>query len=71
MEFLGYTVETVDRGIIAYYLSKQGEKKFALVRNKRFPALLFVIHTSRMVGDAKIEGYSWFTDKGGVLKPIK
>jgi hypothetical protein len=77
-ELLGYKVERIrftkrDGSLAPVYLltGKRGAQ-YGLVRNLKHPEMLFPMNLrSRCGGIVTVKGYSWFTDAGGELAPLR
>lgn len=69
-DVLGFQVRKVNEGLTSYILSKNGKDRYCLIRNQVNASMLFAIYAERM-GVAKVKGYGWFKEEGGVLKPVR
>lgn len=72
----GYTVETHTDGdefdFIPYTVTGHRGAEWMLIRNRPRPEMLFVSSTrARGRNLGSIRGYTWFTDKDGVLRPVR
>ena len=54
-----------------YILEGNRQSKYGLIRNTHQPELLFAYNLKGFDKQAKVAGYTWFTDKNGVLEPVE
>lgn len=54
----------------SYILEGNRQSKYGLIRNTHQPELLFAYNLKGYDKQAKIAGYTWFTDKNGKLEPV-
>ena len=54
-----------------YILEGNRQSKYGLIRNTHKPELLFAYNMKGLTKQAKVAGYTWFTDKNGVLEPVE
>lgn len=71
VERLGYTVEVTESENLPYQISGKRGAVYSLMRNIPNPHMLFAVSARNFTSQAKVHGYTWFTDKGGVLKPVR
>ena len=73
VEALGYEVEVcTDGSTWPYTLRGTRGAVYGLFRNVPNPTMLFAINERKGFGGVvKPGGYEWFTDRGGVLKPVR
>ena len=72
--FPGYTVEALPEtpGAIGFAYKVTGPRKdWKLMRNQINPHMLFAVPENILKGTGKINGYEWFSDRSGTLKPCK
>jgi hypothetical protein len=71
---LGYTVQTTQTpNTVAYLVEGPRNTRYHLCRRVAQPEILFVIAAGARVrspGLGTIKGHRFFTDKGGVLRPL-
>lgn len=53
------------------YILRGPRKSVYLVRNATNPSLLFAVNLESCLKPGKVAGFEWFTDEGGVLKPVR
>ena len=53
-----------------YILEGNRQSKYGLIRNTHKPDLLFAYNLKGLDKQAKVAGYTWFTDKNGKLEPV-
>jgi hypothetical protein len=53
-----------------YILEGNRQSKYGLIRNTHQPELLFAYNLKGYDKQAKVAGYTWFTDKNGKLEPV-
>ncbi len=53
-----------------YILEGNRQSKYGLIRNTHQPELLFAYNLKGFDKQAKVAGYTWFTDKNGKLEPV-
>ena len=53
-----------------YILEGNRQSKYGLIRNTHQPDLLFAYNLKGLDKQAKVAGYTWFTDKNGKLEPV-
>ena len=54
----------------SYILEGNRQSRYGLIRNTHQPELLFAYNLKGYDKQAKIAGYTWFTDKNGKLEPV-
>ena len=54
----------------SYILEGNRQSRYGLIRNTHQPELLFAYNLKGYDKQAKIAGYTWFTDKIGKLEPV-
>ena len=52
------------------FLKEIGNLRYGLIRNTTHPELLFAYNLKGYDKQAKVAGYTWFTDKNGKLEPV-
>lgn len=72
---LGYRVEKLDGdgGLDgpAYLLHGRGGARYALYRNVPNPSMLFAVNDKSFVASSTASRLGWFTDRDGVLEPVR
>ncbi len=70
-EVLGYKVRLTGNNEAPYELEGPRGGIYTLLRNVPKPYMLFVVGTVHYgLRQPKLKGYTWFTDRDGVLKPV-
>ncbi len=74
VEALGFSVQahvSEHSANVPYLLTGPRGARYSLWRNQGTPHLLFVVNDKGFTKTASVKGYTWFSDKGGKLTPIR